>query len=670
MINYFFFTDVDKLNNQNAGEEFGPLNSSSLNDEFRTTSLHSAISTANAYSICDGFILAQSTPDPNIINLIVKPLSVLSLDTGKVNYFIYKGIIKSELIDGNFIAVNTNDLTSSINTSQQLYNNNYDEINNNPAGYTTDRPLSEILAIQINNQILPDNNLLSSIFQKDDSFTIPIVKAGWSIGKFDPARFGLEVISEHLGFDITLDVSRKIENIISVPKNPTASTYLDFYTERNAKEFSLSFIDPCSVFASFYYSGISVKDSAGSTTIMKEDALYSTLIEKFYNKNITYILIKDERNYSFNFFNEFDNNVNLDFGSGVQSVSYFREFWPVLRIQNSEFPPSNTNSKNVLSIAFPLGTNNVPMLYLENARKDSGNPVSRIKKFAKNAGAFIKLEQDNSNILHTQQISLAVPNASGSGTLIPSNYIILKYCRGFDFAAYPKTSSEGNLFPFNHYLDNLFRPFDFKNPWGTSPSNEVFVEYLEEDLYCSDIFHLLYDCVVSTGKAVDNSNVTLFAVITEKSFLEKSTQNSPFSFSTIKVKNYPDFLQFVSNYQKNSSTYRRSNLIISGQSVPVVSIENADLDCYINSESVNYDDFIFLTISKAEFDSLENLKNAAAFYPTAPVYLSLTLINKGHDDLNIYYEEYNLGLRSFELVDNDLQVKEVSSAININFYAD
>ena len=53
MASFYFFTDVDLLQTQNASQAFGPIS----NTSFRTTSLHQSSSNANAYAVCDGQVL-------------------------------------------------------------------------------------------------------------------------------------------------------------------------------------------------------------------------------------------------------------------------------------------------------------------------------------------------------------------------------------------------------------------------------------------------------------------------------------------------------------------------------------------------------------------------------------------------------------------------------------
>jgi hypothetical protein len=671
MADFYFFTDIDKLGIQTSSEAYGPLPGSAAADTFRTTSLHTASSSPKAYAVCGGLVLAQATPDNNLINLILKPAVAFRSRWGPIDYIIYKGIIKTDIFSGNEIALNTNDLTKSIHQSQQQYNKKYDEANNNPAGTTTDKPAKEILGIHLDHNVLPDNATINTFFLKNDPYTIPVVQAGWHIGTFGNQKFGIEIISERFGFEARLEVSRNLEHIITVAKNTNASTYSDIYAERYKKEYALIFTDPCAFFGDFFSKGIQVIDSSGQKGLRRKNNLYNDLIFKFFNKNITYIDIRDERNFSFNFYGNYGNNIRINFGQGQQPTDYYRESWPLLRIQNAELRQGNTQEKNIIKIALPVGDNSAPKLYLEKARKNSGRSTSPLKDFAKNEDAFVELAPDDADTSFTREVALTIPNViGGTGTVAPANYVKLKYCKGFETGKYPQSHVPAkHLFLNNHYLDNLFQPFRFSNPWGVNnPAGEIYVEVHEDNMFCSDSFHLYYDFVASTGKATDNFNVTFFACIGEKSRIDSGVRNKSFVLTTAKVTGYSDFLQYVSAYENDISNYRRSTVKVSGQSASVISLENTDLDSYNNAEKVNYDDFIFLTISKTEFAALENLKNGAGFHADSPVYLSLHVKSQGYDDSKVYFETYNLGLRGLALINGDLQIKEVYSTVDLTFY--
>lgn len=670
MADFFFFTDSDLLQNQTLQDSYGPLPANPTIEEFKTTSTYSSSTSSNAYAICDGLVLLQNTTNPTLVNLILKPTSLSESNFHNVNFIIYKGIIKSELVDNLYVALNTNDLTTNINESQNLYNLKFDELNSSPVGTTTERPPMQIFGIHIDSTTMPDTDSIQNLFNKSDTYTIPNVKAGWKIGKFDPVQFGIEIVQDRMGFQTKVGVARNLVNsiVFNVNSNPTPN-FKDYFDERNSKEILLNFIDPTAFFSDFYENGFYVLDSLNNKTFMKGDILYQDLLVKFHNKNITYLDIRDERNYSFNFFNNYNNSITIDLGSGPQLFNYMRSGWPLLAIDQTEFPPSNVNSKNIISLIFPSGDNSTPRVYLEKARRNSGNPSTTINRIAKGFDSFCYIEVDTNDLSKTSEIKLAIINNNvNSNTLVPCSYNKIKYCKGFEVDKYPLLN-DNISFGNNHFLDNIFRPFDFTDVFHNIAIDDLIVSTYYEELYCSDVMRLDFDCILSIGKATDENNITFFGSVINKVSSPNNLINSPIDLGTQKISKQADFVNFLSKHKENNlGFYKKTEVIVTAQHIAVVSLENLDRSSLTNANSINFEDIFFITITKQQFTDLEILKNTAGFYAQSPVFLGLNVIESGYDDNNIFYEKFNLILRGYEVVGSDLKIKQVLSNINIMFY--
>src|ERR1041385_7838870 len=108
---FYFFTDIDLLNAQSSGDEFGKVFSDPDN-KFHLTSKHSSSSPSNAYAMCKGEVAVIDIPNssPQQVNLILKPSEQPKVNLPKIKYVIYRGILKSSFINGNDIAAaNSND---------------------------------------------------------------------------------------------------------------------------------------------------------------------------------------------------------------------------------------------------------------------------------------------------------------------------------------------------------------------------------------------------------------------------------------------------------------------------------------------------------------------------------------------------------------------------------
>jgi hypothetical protein len=97
MSRFYFFTDIDSLDNQIPTDAFGPVIGSS-DTEFQVTSIHrAAAADCNAYAVCEGMILAQDAGN-NLVNLILKPSEQPPFAFPKIKFFIYRGIKKDTLL--------------------------------------------------------------------------------------------------------------------------------------------------------------------------------------------------------------------------------------------------------------------------------------------------------------------------------------------------------------------------------------------------------------------------------------------------------------------------------------------------------------------------------------------------------------------------------------------
>src|SRR5882724_8809951 len=112
MSRFFFFTNIDSLGNQADADAFGPV-IGSPETKFRVTSMHRPVAgkTATAYAVCHGRVLAQDV-GPGLVNLILQPDEQPPFAFPRIKYFIYRGILKSTVVDIGIVApAGTSDLT-------------------------------------------------------------------------------------------------------------------------------------------------------------------------------------------------------------------------------------------------------------------------------------------------------------------------------------------------------------------------------------------------------------------------------------------------------------------------------------------------------------------------------------------------------------------------------
>lgn len=339
-----FFVDQALLNSalntdNYEFDAFGPVTSyppeNNLNDidEYRVTSFVRASSgstEAKVFAICDGqlFIQPQESDDTKI-NLILKPFP--SFAPIKIKYFIYRGVNKSDLIDGNNIkAVEGN----SPEFLQRIWGNYISCVTEDGSPIPEEFPAS-LIGYDPQNQS-SDSGIASYFFadDSDDSFEIPICPQGEHLGNFI-GRIGLDIVLDYGDYDLEyeeqlfkfdLEFARKPEHIfdINTITSPTETKI------KRYKEYIHQFIDP----AAFWGSHIDLGKIKlyNENEISNSQDIYEKVVNRFQTKNNIYLYVQEERGRSFNFYDNFSPN-NSFLGLENETISmtaYNTNGWPVL----------------------------------------------------------------------------------------------------------------------------------------------------------------------------------------------------------------------------------------------------------------------------------------------------------------------------------------------------
>lgn len=661
MARHHFFTDADLLMAQTSDQAFGPVQGSLSPDEYRITSSHTSTADAKAYAICDGIVCVQQVnSDPSLLNIILKPLTKPDIEFSNVDYFIYKGIKLSSLIDGGFIQTTGNDLVDLINNSKNALNASLDRKNEVPGGTTTERATVKAVGYHLDASIVPDDDLIDKLFFRNDSeIQLPVVKAGNSIGIFNSAGFGFEIIACCAGYNAKMKMARRLKNSVTVMPVASSASQANTFRHWNRKEEILNFIDPAAFFGNFYTSKLKVKTSGGTTSVKSKDEIYSHVLTSFYNKNKIYIDLRNEHNFSLNYYGNYGNEMELGFNGGtVEPIDYNRAGWPLLIVNADSFALGNTGKKNVISIKLPAGDNESALLFMNAGIFNRGNAGSKLPAPPKKKKRFLNLVSEEEDFLRAFEI--AVPNCDTGDTTPVASYVKLTLARTIADPAEAPVSS-GTVMRSRYHLDHLFLLQSVGSPFTGNAL--VRTKVFSEDRFMDPTTVNKSVCFVRTGIAFDNYNSTYFSFPVVK----KNTEGQ-LSLTSGLSNETEHFLNYLDNRLKATEIKSRESAF-SGTSVQLLeNVESAEA-LFPKIKGVPKGDPDTITLRLSEYSALQALATSS-FDPEFKVFFALNNKNGETelDDIGQYFTRFDLVLQGYKQTTDSIEVLEVNT--NLKIYSD
>jgi hypothetical protein len=640
---YYFFTDTNLLVAQTAGA-YGPIAKATSTDpdEYRVTSLHTATSNPTAYAACDAIVCVQRIPGTSLLNIILKPLAQPALNFAPVKYIIYKGILEDSLIATNgtdVAALGNNDLTKFLWAEQAKKNKS--------AGTNVTAP-ANALGINLTGTNLANTNPIDNLFFRFGvAFQLPKVSGGWSIGRFDKNSFGIDVLMEGLAFHHTLELARKLENKISVQMLPVGANDALTFEHWHEKEQILGFMDPCAFYGSFFRIGIQVRTSTTTQFAPKPGKLlYQDVLSSFANHGTAYLDIRNEHNFSFNYFKNYGPNIKL----GNAAVDYYASKWPIMTLVASNFPNNTTKERNIFQIQLPKGDNDKPLLYVSQGYRDINSKGNGFPKELKSAERFYDkfnaavggytATPNNVRNMGLTSMSFVVPNVTGAGhtsTTPVSCYIRLKYLK-----QQPGTATVSTAIEPANYLDNLIYPLDLRILFaGIADTNTALYD---EEIYVNaqTVPGLKFDFIGKVGLARDLNNTTLYLVPTtiRKNAARTSalvqlpaeTSDGPASYLSLIASRYPTERVRQTDLQiTTTDTIPIAEFVSDGAaggfSVPdfskliLIVVSNTTYDYWRNDASTGLDNRFRIYLGVKNLQTLTDLDGVA--------YMSFQLVLRG-----------------------------------------
>jgi len=669
---YFFYTDPDKLPpSQAADQAFGPAGTSGGDDLYRITNLHTATD-APAIAVCDGIICVQDD-DVGTFSIILKPNYQPPFDFPFIKYFIYKGIKKSSLVTSNSVKF--------ANKNSIPFIKRIDESWENPLPDSTANPKSdskEVLGLVYKAGSNFDvDGTSKAIFEVTDpidnffyypntKFTLPLVRAGEKIGEF-AGTFGFEIVLERLGYEPKIELARTKTNYIRVTAL-TGSNYApddaDYFKHWHDKEECLNYIDPCAFYGSFssakvFYYYPTKNNKRGKCNTPEE--IYNSLLNHFYNKNTVYLDVRNDYNYSFNYFKNYGYDLKLLDDSDELVVNTIENLWPISTFSLDVVGTYGNVKKGFWKIALslPLGDNNVPLVYLSKAYVKNYRRLKRKHRFQHPSKIF----DQTAGFIGPVILYFSIVDDGGTDKFISNYYRINYYDQDRDH-------SNSSLAPSKaHYLDGLFRPLDLVQNLAIKENDFRFTIWHEEALVnLTEYGGPAY--IASIGIAEDPYHITLFAF--PNRFIHRGFQAVPDAFTTWATQSKQSnkmFLQeifgifkskdlrkqAIENTEVDNTTTELDTVVV--QHAPFTFLENAF------RKNENPEEYVFIMFDKAEYENIRNtIQNNSSLLPDSPVYITKDSISDGTDDAGVNYLKVVLDTSAYK--DNSGTIEKLN--ININ----
>lgn len=661
MSNFFFFTDIDLLSAQTVSQRFGPV-SGQESTQFRLCSLHSSTSDNRAIAVTNGQILVQQDGNADLVNLVLKPLGGTPFPFPKVVCIIYKGVKKSSLVTGSLIASSAyNDLTESIWSTQNALNSSIELISGSNPGTSpnTDTIGLNYAASASSPYAAEDSDSIDlAFFQNEGSIQLPTVDAGMHIGDFDSAEFGIEIVFEAIGHAVKFSNCRQLDHVLLVSALPGSPTQAQEFQHFHEKEEILNYIDPCAFFAAFLHVGINVTTSTSSPVKYSGNDLYDNVLSKFYSKNVTYLDIRQQQGFSYNYYKQYGTNIKLalDATSSLSTQQYYGNNWPLLIIDNSSFPTTNTSSdKNIVRIAMPEGDNTLPLMYVL-----SGFFKRRNFKVKRGKRRFKELTVSGG---YSSEIEIMVPNRDGlSSTAIICSYTQLRYLTRIDTSN--PISTNGTVMKYQDYMDGLFAAFDIDSPFkGTA---DIKFRQYEGEVYVDRLEDASIDYMGGVGKALESNLVTFYAF--PEAFRTSPSKSIPagIGIATGTYSGPHDFMQLMEDRNSNVEMIK-SNSVISSVDHDYIRSRSSSAFVLNPFAKESLDETVFIQLTIDQYNAILSLRNDQ-FLASYRVFLGVTNKVSSTDDLGNPYTSFDLVLRGMEQVGTQIQAKEESTGITFHTY--
>lgn len=588
----------------NFGEETGRFSDGGENS-FLVTSQFCLNDDMNAFACQRGIIIVlpcdndcETDEDDELVTVILKPTDNLEISFRNVDYYVYRGILKSSILKSD------TEIQVPNEKSTEWIDHIFSGRENREAfpacfvGYSKD---------------YADDTTIDFVFSESNGMA---VSEGEWFGIFSKnADMGFEIVTDSKMFPLTVGYAK--QGCYSV--KPFGTT--DF-ERRMSRERILAFIDPVAFWGMHSEVGIHV---VGQTRKLKGEELRTSILSLYGNKNRVYMDIRSEWGYSYNVYGNYSdalgNSIQLCTGQdNIIARRYETNGWPILYFDMEQ--NLNENFDHV-TINLRINDNTKPILFVENAELLGKNNFSHFldEKVLLNGAAT-----DWSN-----DVVLKIPDSNWT-------YIKLQYFKQNNVAnAVYSTEEMDTLQIFNISFASL----DTKNL-----GNAAYIFSQAEDNNFPFIEGVLSDEKSFSGVAVAGSNFDTKRVVfhtrmmypkeTIRVFYMKTNSEINKGFDLEGSFNQMSFLK------KNINCFAQS-ILENGASEP---IKLLDISAY-NGFPNRKEDLFVLGLTQ---DELFALKNVSGLSPLHPRYIGFDDVspNPSKDVMGTYYRKYKLKVWGYD----------------------
>ena len=527
---YYFYTNPNELNaQQDIHHAFGPVIDPSdpqiepNKDKYRITNLHTTAQEAPAVAICDGTIcVIEDDSAGSTVTIVLKPHYQPSFDFPFIKYFLFKGVRRSSIISG----------TAAVLDADIPFTERLDESWDEDGGANPKTNSAQALGLAYTPSFMhPIDGTPTAIFADDqpidnlfyypnDDFQLPVVRAGEYIGYSDQAKFGFQIVLERLGYEPEISLARSLENVISVDSftraNPEPDD-ADYFMHWHEKEACINYIDPCAFFGSFCGSKVFYKTGTGSgssdrTKCNTPQEIHDGILKHFENRHKIYIDIRNDYNFSLNYFKDYGFGIRFHKRSDSVGASdpatnqTNANGWPITTVDLSKISASGDIKRKFFrtSIRLPTGSNSEPLVYLSKAY------VRRFQKLKRKfkAQSPNKLDGVGQLMDFNEPVNISFPLIENGGSE--------NFCSSFYKLNYYDQNRDGNpaatLAPSKeHYFNGIFRPHQMRS-YLRLLDNQAFMEVWHSEILVKSGSSDHPSYIAKLGKITDPVNVTYFAV--------------------------------------------------------------------------------------------------------------------------------------------------------------